>query len=101
MYSVSAGDYCTGVSNDYGSEVRTFHIWGGNTIIEKVGAPTMNKGQESQHGCAVHCKGGSMGAEGIYLIDTLTEDNQPFSLYLGHQNVVSLQERTICKEHHH
>ena len=90
MYSICAGDYVSGLSVDFGAEVRNFHMWGGNTIIEKVGAPTMNKGQESSHGMAVHCKGGSLGAKGIFLIDTLTEENQPFSMYLGHSNIVSL-----------
>jgi hypothetical protein len=72
IFSVCAGNYTTAFLTDCGSEHRNFYLAGGSTIIETIGTSTTIKGEESSHGSASFCKGGSVHCNGIHMIDTLT-----------------------------
>ena len=63
----------SGVSIDFGAENRAFYVWGGKSMIETISQSALVQGSQCMGGFGAYGRGGSQNAEGITMIDYLTE----------------------------
>ena len=59
-------------------------------MIETISSQAQMHGSETSHGTGAFGRGGSQNAEGITMIDYLTEGSQPFQMVLAYDNIAIL-----------
>ena len=95
IYQIQAGDNFIGISTDYAEKFKNFYMYGGKNIIWLVSQQSNFLGWETWHGLLAYGRGGSQNADGIALLDTLTEQSQPYMMKMAYKNIAILQQRII------